>query len=275
MKYLNGEYYVEVRDHRYKIHPTENIIIRKRDEPKSLRTQYQVQNETQIRKNQKVVKNDNDQLVVKNYPKNKQSITQQQKFKPPNYPSCKENNWLEFDKGYYCTNCEYIINKQKHQINKNILRQDRDFSTRLNYANKKIRDIWMNMVNTLYDSSEDMINKLQSLKGKTKLKFYKNISIYYIEMKNKNFQTHHEDPFSKNAPGICKIYHEVLLLMKFLQTKPKVKNMNINYYDLYNTVIRIRDENKDIDNENDYINFNDFITPNHCVGVKPRETILR
>ena len=115
------------------------------------------------------------------------------------------------------------------------------------------------MVNTNYDSTEDMINKLQSLKGKTKLKLYKKISNYYIEMKNKNFQTHHEDPFSKNAQSISKIYHEVFLLMKFLQTKPKVKNMNINYYDLYNTVIRIRDENNDIDNENDYINFIDFI----------------
>ena len=177
MKYLNGEYYVEVRDHRYKIHPNENIILRKRDEPKSLRTQYQVQNETQIRKNQKVIKNDNDQLKVKNYPKNKQPIIQQQKYNLPNCPSCKRNKWLEFDKGYYCTNCEYIINKQKHQIDKKVLRQDRDFSTRLNYANKKIRDIWMNMINITYNSTEDMIDKLQSSKGKTKLKFYKNINI--------------------------------------------------------------------------------------------------
>ena len=29
MKYLNGEYYVEVKDHRYKVHPTENNILRK------------------------------------------------------------------------------------------------------------------------------------------------------------------------------------------------------------------------------------------------------
>ena len=48
-------------------------------------------------------------------------------------------------------------------------------------------------------------------------------------MKNRNFQTQ-EDPFAKNAQGISKIYHEVLLLMKFLQTKPQVKNMNNNYY---------------------------------------------
>ena len=31
------------------------------------------------------------------------------------------------------------------------------------------------MVNTTYNSTEDMINKLQQLKGKTKLKFYKKI----------------------------------------------------------------------------------------------------
>ena len=72
MHYLNGEYYVEVKDHRYRIHPAENIILRKRDPPASLRTQYQIQHETKIRRNQKVIKNDNDHLVVKNYPKNKQ-----------------------------------------------------------------------------------------------------------------------------------------------------------------------------------------------------------
>ena len=68
-----------------------------------------------------------------------------------------------------------------------------------------------------------MNNKLQQLKNKTKLKFYKNISNYYDNM-NIRF---HEDPFAKNAEGISKIYHGVLLLMKFLQTKPQVKNMNI------------------------------------------------
>ena len=99
-------------------------------------------------------------------------------------------------------------------------------------------------------------------------------------MKNKNFQTQHKDPFSKNVQGINKIYHEVLLLMKLLQTKPQVKYMNINYYDLYYTVIKVRDENKDIDNiyendANDYIKINDFITPNQYVGIKPREAILR
>ena len=90
MKYLNGDYYVEVKDHRYKFHPTEIIFLRKRDQPTSLRTQYQVQNETQIRRNQMVVKNDDDELIVRNYPKNKKQpyIQQQSKFKPPKCPSC-------------------------------------------------------------------------------------------------------------------------------------------------------------------------------------------
>ena len=127
------------------------------------------------------------------------------------------------------------------------------------------------MVNTTYNSTEDMIDKSQSLKGKTKLKLYKNISIYYIEMKHRNFQTQ-KYPSAKNAHSISKIYHEVLLLMKFLQTKPQVKNMNNNYYDLYYTVIKTRDENKDIDiqhenDENHYISLNDIITHNLISGL--------
>ena len=117
MKYLEGKYYVEVRDHRYRIHPTENIILQKRDEPKFLRTQCHVQNETQVRRNRKVIKDDNDELKVRNYSEiNKQPNIQQREIKLPNCPSCKQNNWLEFDKGYYCKNCEYIINRDIRQI---------------------------------------------------------------------------------------------------------------------------------------------------------------
>ena len=97
-------------------------------------------------------------------------------------------------------------------------------------------------------------------------------------MNCKNFQTQ-EDPFAKNAQGISKINHGNLLLMNFLQTKLQVKNMNINYYDLYYTVIKIRDENKDIDNQkkdddNDYNSLNDVIIPNHYVGIKKNNEVL-
>ena len=270
MKYLDGEYSVEVKDHRYKIHPTENIKIRKRDLSPTLRRQYQVRNETQIRINQKVVRNNKNQEEVKVYPKNEQPIVQQQKFKPPNCPSCKRKNWLEFDKGWFCQNCEYTINKQKHHIEKKVRRQDHYFSTRLLYANKKIREIWMNMVSTSYDSTKEMIKKLQEVKGKTRLKFYQNIINYYDEMNIRNFKVE-ENPFSKNARGVIKIYHEVSLLMKFLQTKPQVKNVNINFHELYYTVIKNRDDKEIVydqneDNEHDYINYEDFITPSHFIG---------
>ena len=64
----------------------------------------------------------------------------------------------------------------------------------------------------------------------------------------------------------------VLLLNKFLHTKPQVINMNINYYYLYYTAFKNRDNEN---NENDYSYFHDLITPDHYIGIKPRETILR
>ena len=121
LKYLNEIYwwsiFKEVKDHRYRILPTENNISRVRDEPESLRPQYQVQKETQIRKNEKVVEN-NGKLEIINYPKNKHLDIQHQqlKFKPPNWPSCKRKIRLEFGKGYYCQTYEYVINKQKHHF---------------------------------------------------------------------------------------------------------------------------------------------------------------
>ena len=71
-----------------------------------------------------------------------------------------------------------------------------------------------------------------------------------MKKKQENSQTQ-QDLFAKNAQGISKINHEVLLLMKFLQTKPQVKNMNNKNYDLYYTVIKVRDGNKDMDNQNE------------------------
>ena len=94
-------------------------------------------------------------------------------------------------------------------------------------------------------------------------------------MKHKNFQTQ-EDTFAKIAQGLGKICHEVLLLMKYLETKPQVKNVNINYYDLYYTVIKNRNEkDKEEQYEKNYIHFNDFIAPNQYIGIKNENEILR
>ena len=65
MKYLNGNQYLEVKDKRSLIHPTENIILRFREVPEFLGTQKQVIKETQIRRNQKIIGKNNDQLVLK------------------------------------------------------------------------------------------------------------------------------------------------------------------------------------------------------------------
>ena len=85
-----------------------------------------------------------------------------------------------------------------------------------------------------------MIDKLQQLKDKSKLSFYQTISIYFDEIGYRSSNTFQfkEDPFAKNAQGIGNFFYEVLILMKFVQTKSQVKNVNINYYDLFYTVIK-------------------------------------
>ena len=49
----------------------------------------------------------------------------------------------------------------------------------------------MNMVKLTYNTTKDKNKKLQSLKGKTKLKLYKNLTKYYDNMDIKM----DEDPF--------------------------------------------------------------------------------
>ena len=132
------------------------------------------------------------------------------------------------------------------------------------------------MANTTYNSIDDNFNNLQSLKFKTKFKFYENLSKYYDNM---NLRME-EDLFAKNVQGVSKIYHEVLLLLKILQTKPQFEKLNKNYYNLYYTVIKNRDakeilNDKNNNNENGYCILDDFILPNHIMSIKSRETILK
>ena len=56
-----------------------------------------------------------------------------------------------------------LLTNKNNRLIKKVLRQDRDFSTRINYANKKIGEIWMNMVNAKYNTAEVVIDKLQQL----------------------------------------------------------------------------------------------------------------
>ena len=63
-----------------------------------------------------------------------------------------------------------LINKNIKLIKK-VRRQDHCFSTRLPYAKKTIIETNYSVVNTTYNSTQDMIIVLRMLKGKTKLKF--------------------------------------------------------------------------------------------------------
>ena len=59
MKHLNRNYYVETKDKRYIVHPIENTILKEKNKLFSLRTQNQVRNDTQIRRNQNALKDEN------------------------------------------------------------------------------------------------------------------------------------------------------------------------------------------------------------------------
>ena len=92
---------------------------------------------------------------------------------------------------------------------------------RLSYPNKKIREISFSMVKTKFKTIEQVIKKVQSPKGMTKLKFRQIISGYYAQMtymrQNNTFQFK-EDPSGKDAHGIATTVHEALLITKILQT---------------------------------------------------------
>ena len=53
-------------------HRIDNVLLRELKEAKTSRAQYQVKNETQIRRNQKVIKDEIEQLQVNTYPKLKE-----------------------------------------------------------------------------------------------------------------------------------------------------------------------------------------------------------
>ena len=93
-------------------------------------------------------------------------------------------------------------------------------------------------------------------------------------------RTFQEDVFSQCTQDKTNIVHEVLLLLKFLQTMSQIKCMNVNYYDLFYTVIKNRDYKEIVNdeyenNENDYVNHDNFITPNHYKGSKIDVVLLR
>ena len=67
--------------------------------------------------------------------------------------------------------------------------------------------------------------------------------------------------------------------MNILQTKIQFKNRKNNKYYLYYTVNKNTDDkeivnNKNEDDENDYINYIELISPNHYIGIRNDNVLL-
>ena len=90
------------------------------------------------RKKTKVIRNNNDELIVEKYPKKKHPTLQKPNFKPYNSPGCQRNVWTETSHRFSCQTleCEFNINKQKHHTDKKLFRQYPNFSTRIPFAKK-------------------------------------------------------------------------------------------------------------------------------------------
>ena len=64
-------------------------------------------------------------------------------------------------------------------MDKKVVRQRKNFRTRLLYANKKIREVHFAMMNTKHKTNEEVVKKLQFSKGKTKLSYPQNLTECY------------------------------------------------------------------------------------------------
>ena len=70
------------------------------------------------------------------------------------------------------------------------------------------------------------------------------------------------------------------IFLKLLQTKRQVNVIIFNCNDLYYTDTKNKNDKEIVNNEHEnteivYDNFDDFITPNHSLEIKPHETILK
>ena len=86
--------------------------------------------------------------------------------------------------------------------------------------------MYFSTVNTTLLTKDDMSDKLQKLKSKTKIKFIELHKITYDEKRyRRRSNTFHfeEDPFSKEAKGIGYILKDVIKIENFFQTNPQVR----------------------------------------------------
>ena len=86
------------------------------------------------------------------------------------------------------------------------------------------------MVIKTYNPPQDKIDKIQILKGKSKINMSQKKSNNYNEMnyrrQSNTFQVE-QDQFAEKFEGIGEIYHDILFLMKVQPTEPQAKSKNI------------------------------------------------
>ena len=107
---------------------------------------YQINIERQIRRNYKVFEHEEGVLEGKSYHKQE---TRQRVKKTKFFIhcfQCKFLHWLDFIKSYCCTKCEHTTVEKKRQLNRKVLTQDRNFSTRPPYERKKLRENYFFML---------------------------------------------------------------------------------------------------------------------------------
>ena len=128
MKYLNCNYHVKVKDKRYRIPPTENLILRLRKKPISLRTWYQVQNDTQSRKNQKLIRNDKDELIIKNCSKKNNRLFNNQNLNNHLFVLVVSKIFcFNLQKDVFVKVVSILSRNKSTNLIKNVLRQDHFF----------------------------------------------------------------------------------------------------------------------------------------------------
>ena len=112
-------------------------------------THYHIKNNTKTRKNQKVVGDQSNDLEAKRYLKTKnkklwKNLNLFYLIVPVLDKIFRWNTTLEI----FAQVVSSILIKPQHQIDKKVLRQDKNFSTGLPCANKKVNEIRFCMVNT-------------------------------------------------------------------------------------------------------------------------------
>ena len=103
---------------------------------------------------------------------------------------------------------------------------------------KQKKEKMFSMLNTMYRTMEDLVNKVQNLKCRKNLIINQDFSTYYDEMNGlgKRLSPFEEDIFCKKAQVLAFTMLEVLIILKILQTKQQIKKKYLLWLALCNNI---------------------------------------